>query len=133
MLVGWLHDSFPTSVPDDFFILEKHNLNHLTFILKNNPFNIKFFHQLGLLQCHLDSAPEESEDAHIYWTLQMVSCPYAYECFHLCLDIFSTAGRNNTIKSSKLFVVESEVMENVYLDMVKSDVKGVNLVSSKSV
>ena len=49
MLVNWLHDSFPTSVPDAFFIIEKHDLNHLTFILKNNPFNIKFFHQLGLL------------------------------------------------------------------------------------
>ncbi len=45
---------------------------------------------------------------------------------------FSTAGRNNTIKSSYMFVVESEVMENVYLDMVKSDMKGVNLVPSKN-
>ncbi len=36
---------------------------------------------------------------------------------------FLTAGRNNTIKSSKLFVVESVVKENVYLDMVKLDMK----------
>ena len=62
----------------------------------------------------------------------MVSCPYANECSNPCSDIFSTAGRNNTIKSSKLFVVESEVMEKVYLDMVKSDMKGVNLVPSKN-
>ena len=62
----------------------------------------------------------------------MVSRPFAYECSNLCSDIFSTAGRNNTIKSSKLFVVESEVMESVYLDMVKSDMKGVNLVPSKN-
>ena len=66
MLVYWLHNSFPTSVPDDFLILENHDLKHLGFMLKNNPFNIKFFHQLGLLQCYLDSAPEGSEDAHIY-------------------------------------------------------------------
>ncbi len=46
MLVDRLDDSFPTSVPDDFFILEKHDLNHLTSILKNNQFKIKFFHQL---------------------------------------------------------------------------------------
>ena len=88
MLVDWLHDSFPISVPDDFFILEKHNLNHLTFILKNNPFNIKFFHQLGLLQCYLGSAPEGSEDAHIYRRLRMISRPYAYEFSNLCSDIF---------------------------------------------
>ncbi len=62
----------------------------------------------------------------------MVSRLFAYECSNLCSDIFSTAGRNNTIKSSKLFVVESEVMENVYLDMVKSDMKGINLVPSKN-
>ena len=99
------------------------DLKHLAFILKNKPFNIKFFHQLGLLQCYLDSAPEGSEDAHIYRRLPIVSRPYAYECSNLCSDIFSTAGRKNAIKSSKLFVVESEVMENVYLDMVKSDMK----------
>ena len=132
MLVDWLHESFPTYIPDDFLILENHDLKHLGFMLKNNPFNIKFFHQLGLLQCYLDSAPEGSEDAHIYRRLPMVSRPFAYECSNLCSDIFSTAGRNNTIKSSKLFVVESEVMENVYLDMVKSDMKGVNLVPSKN-
>ena len=62
----------------------------------------------------------------------MISCPFAYECSNLCSDIFSTDGRNNTIKSSKLFVLESEVMENVYLDMFKSDMKGVNLVPSKN-
>ena len=45
---------------------------------------------------------------------------------------FLTAGRNNTIKSSKLFVEESEVMESVYLDVVKSDMKGVNPVPSKN-
>ena len=132
MLVDWLHESFPTYIPDDFLILENHDLKHLGFMLKNNPFNIKFFHQLGLLQCYLDSAPEGSEDAHIYRRLPMVSRPFAYECSNLCSDIFSTAGRNNTIKSSKLFVVESEVMESVYLDMVKLDMKGVNLVPSKN-
>ena len=62
----------------------------------------------------------------------MVSRPFAYECFNLCSDIFSTACRNNTIKSSKLFVVETEVMEKVYLDMVKSEMKGINLVPSKN-
>ena len=35
MLVDWLHDSFPASVPDDFLILENHDLKHLGFILKN--------------------------------------------------------------------------------------------------
>ncbi len=62
----------------------------------------------------------------------MVSCPVAYECSNLCSDIFSTAGRNNTIKSSKLYVVDSDVMANVYLDMLRSDMKGVNLVPSKN-
>ncbi len=62
----------------------------------------------------------------------MVSRHFAYECSNLCSDIFSTAGRNNIIKSSKLFVVESEVNEKVYLDMVKSDMKRINLVSSKN-
>ena len=113
MLVDWLHESFLTSVPDDFLILENHDLKHLGFILKNNPFNIKFFHQLGLLQCNFYSAPEGSEDAHVYRRMPMVSHPFAYECSNLCSDIFLTAGRNNTIKSSKLFVVESEVMESV--------------------
>ncbi len=36
------------------------------------------------------------------------------------------------MKSSKLFVLESEVMEKVYLDMVKSDMKGIDLVPSKN-
>ena len=83
MLVDWLHESFPTSVPDDFLILENHDLKYLGFILKNNPFNIKFFHQLGLLQCYLDSAPEGSEDAHLYRRLPMVSHPYPNECSNL--------------------------------------------------
>ena len=45
---------------------------------------------------------------------------------------FSTAGRNNTLESSKLFVGESEVMESAYLDMVKLDMKRINLVPSKN-
>jgi hypothetical protein len=93
MLVDWFDDSFPTTLPEDFLILENHDLNHLVFILKNKLFNIKFFHQLGLLLCYLDSAPEGSEDAHIYWRLPRVSRPYAYECSHLCTDIFSSASR----------------------------------------
>ena len=40
MLVDWLHESFPTYIPDDFLILENHDLKHLEFMLKNNPFNI---------------------------------------------------------------------------------------------
>ena len=75
MLVGWLDDSFPTSVPDDFLILDNHDLKDFAFIPKNSPFNIKFFHQLGFLQCYLDSAPEGSEDAHIYRRLLMVLTP----------------------------------------------------------
>ncbi len=34
MLVDWLHEKFPTYVPDDFLILENHDLKHLGFILK---------------------------------------------------------------------------------------------------
>ena len=113
MLVDWLDDSFSTSVPDDCFILEKHDLNHLTIILKNNPFKIIFIHQLERPQRYLDSAPEGGENACIYRRLPMVSCPYAYEFSKLCSDIFSTAGRKSEIKSSKLFVVESEVMEKI--------------------
>ena len=34
MLVDWLHESFPTYIPDDFLILENHDLKHLGIILK---------------------------------------------------------------------------------------------------
>ena len=62
----------------------------------------------------------------------MVSYPYDYECSDLCSDIFLTAGRNNAIKSSKLCVVESEVDQKVYLDIVKLDMKRINVVPSKN-
>ncbi len=101
MLVDWLHDSFPSSIPDDVFILEKHDLNHLTFILKNNPFNIKFLDQLGLLQCYLDSAPEGSEDAHItgdcQWFLApmlMSIPPYAQAFFQPLVEIILSSHQN---------------------------------------
>ncbi len=97
MLVDRLDDSFLTSVPDDFFILDKHDLNHLSIILTNNPFNMKFFHQLGPPKFYLDSVPEGSEDAHIYQKFLIVSCKDACECSNPCSDIFSMSGRNNTL------------------------------------
>lgn len=43
---------------------------------------------------------------------------------------FSKVGRKNTIESSRLYVVECEVNEKDYLDMVKSDMKKITLVPS---
>ena len=78
----------------------------------------------------LDLAPEESEDAHLYRKLPMASCSYASECSNLFSDNFSTVGRKNAIKSSILYVIESEDNKNFYLDMVKSDTMRINLVPS---
>lgn len=126
MLVDCLGERFRITVLEDFFNRGKHDLQCLTALLNNDLFNIKLFHQLGILQYSLDSAPSEWRCAY----MQKTSNGFLPQVIQSMLRHFSKVGIRNTMKSSRLYVVESEVDKNVYVDMVKSDLKIINLVLS---
>ena len=68
---------------------------------------MEFLHQLGILVKYLKHAPEKSKYESQYRQLPCVSYCYAFERGNLCKDIFTQAGRQERLPSSRMYVVKS--------------------------
>ena len=107
MQIDWKFSKFPRIVPDDCQVLSVEDRSILNKELASKKDGMEFLHQLGILVEYLKHAPEKSTYASLYRQLPCVSYRYAFERGNLCKDIFTQAGRQERLPSSKMYVVKS--------------------------
>ena len=107
MQIDWKFSKFPRIVPVDCQVLSEEDRSILNKELASKKDGMEFLHQLGILVEYLKHAPEKSKYASLYRQLPCVSYRYAFERGNLCKDIFTQAGRQERLPSSKMYVVKS--------------------------
>ena len=107
MQIDWKFSKFPRIVPVDCQVLSEEDRSILNKELASKKDGMEFLHQLGILVEYLKHAPEKSKYAALYRQLPCVLYRYAFERGNLCKDIFTQAGRQERLPSSKMYVVKS--------------------------